>query len=1049
MKDAIKYFIQNPVVVNLILILIIIVGVISFTQIKSTSEPQAKERNISIEVTYRGASPKEVENSIVNKIEENLEGIKGLRKVISESREGFAYLDLLIKEESDINIVLQDVKDAVGKINSFPEGMDEPVISKAEVFNRTFSFAVNGDVSLFEIKDYANQIKDALLDDDGISTVLISGFPEEEIEILVSEDKLKAYRLSMNDVSKAISEANIELTAGTIKTTKQNISIRANAKGYYANDLKNIVVRANTDGSIIFLEDIASIENIFSDAVNKRFLNGKPSATIEVLSRTDENLLENAETIKEYISEFNRNNKIVKLEVIDDSSIHLRTVLNTMIQNGVIGFLLVLIILTLFLQRKLAFWVALKIPVAFLGMLILGSYYGLTFNMVSIFGFILVLGILVDDGIVIGENIYQHYENYKKKPLKAALDGASQMLVPVFISLSTTSIAFSLFFFLSGRSGDMFSELAFVVIGTLFFALIESFFLLPAHLSHSLSSETKASRAEKFFNNGLLRVRDKFYIPVFRFIVSKYKLLALFVFILALIFTLGLVGTNRVKVSFFPTMDDSFLISNLELKPGTSEEITLKSLQGIEQKVWDINKELTKEAKSAQNIIKNTELILGPLSNEGQLKIILIDSDERDLNSFEITKYLQNRIGEIPEAINFTIGGLSAETMFGKPISVSLYGDDLEEIREAANQLKTKFQDNPKLRDVKDSDKTGNPEINIWLKPLAHHVGLTHNNVMQQIRSGYFGLNIQSLQRNDEEVKVWLRYDDKKRSTIEELEELVIVSPTNGEYRLKDVAYLEFTEGVLQINHNKRKTEIKVEADLADINISAPQTLAELEENEILETLSGFRNITYEIGGQNEETQDLMNRIKVVGPIILLIIFSLVVFNGKSFSQAGAIFLTFPFALIGVILGHYIHGAMINMFSFLGLIALIGVFVNDSLVYTTTLNDNLKEGLDYMDALVETAKSRFRPIVLTTITTVAGLSPTLYSDSFATMMLKPPAISIAYGLIFGLIMPLFLLPIILIATNYFKRLWIKIVSGKVKKAEEVEAAVKQLKSVIK
>lgn len=1041
MNNAIKYFIQNNVVVNLLLLLIILIGLISFSQIRSTNEPLITQRNIIITAVNRGASPEEVENGIIDKIEENLKATKGIKKVTSQSSEGFASLNVEIKEGSDINFVLQDVKDAVEGISSFPEAMETPIVTKVEMLTPTYSFSINGDVSLYELKDYAEAIKDDLLDIEGISTVNIYGLPDEEIEITVSENKLREYNLSVNEIINAVVGANIELTGGTIKTSHEDISLRARSKNYYAQDLEGIIVRATTDGAEVHLSDVTTISNRYADKAYERFFNKKPSVAVEVMSRNEENYLENSDAAAAYVVNFNKDNKLVKCEVIEDASVTLRETISVLVDNGILGFALVFIFLSLFLQRRLAIWVALKIPVAFLGMLTLGSFYDLTFNMLSLFGFILVLGILVDDGIVVGENIYQHFTEKKKSPLNAAFTGTAEVSTPVIISLLTTGVAFSLFFFLPGKIGDMFSEMAFVVIGTLIFALIESFFILPSHIASSLKKPSKESKLEKFFKSGLLYIRDKWYLPLFKHAIGKFKWLTIVFFVVTFISSIALVG-EKVIFTFFPGLDDTTLVATLELKPGTSKNITHEILEDVENQVWACNDELTELAGIDETIIKNSELILGPNSNEGQLKIILKESEGRVLNAFEITNVLQARVNEIPEAVNFTMGGLKAATMFGKPVSFSLYSKNIDELRQAKDELKAYMKKHRLMRDVTDNDKIGNTELIIALKPQAQHLGLTHGSVMQQIRNLYFGVNVQTLQRGEDEVKVWLRYDENDRKTIEDLENMEIVAQNGKKYPFSDIATFEYDEGVLVLNHTDNKKEIRVEAELVDINVSAPMVIQEIEASEIPRLLEKYSGLSYSLTGQSEKTNDLGGAIATIGPIILLLILALIIFNGKSFSQAAAVFVTFPFVITGVIYGHWIQGSLLSMFSMLGVIALLGVYVNNALVFTSSLNDNLASGMSYYDSLIETAKSRFRPIVLTSITTVVGLAPTLFSNSMAITMVQPPAVSISYGLLFGLLLPLFLLPVVLILVNNLKRLGARITTGRTHSAEEVEAAVK-------
>ncbi len=1053
MRGLIKYFIQHPTLVNLFVFLLIGIGLMKLFQTQSTSFPSQKVRFVDVSVPFPGASPSEVEEGVTIKIEDNLEGISGIDRVTSTSKENLATIEVEMEENADANKLLVEVRNAVDRINNFPEGVEPPSVEKREPMDMTMSFGLVGDLPLQTMKDYAEEIKDDLMAAPGISNVFVDGVPAEEIEIRVRENDLRAYDLSIGEVQLAVRNANLETFGGTIETGQQNISIKADNKGYYAKDLQNIIVRATPDGNVVYLKDVAEVVDQFKDDPTARYFGGEPMIAVDVYTLTDEDILENAEFAKNYADEFNATHSGVELKILEDGTVNLKSRLQAMIDNGIVGIILVLIVLALFLDRYLALWVALKIPVAIIGMFVFVDIYGMTVNTVSLFGFILVLGILVDDGVVIGENIYQHAREKGKSPLKAALDGTVEMITPVIISLSTTAVAFTLFLFLPTQAGEFFGEMAFVVIAVLIVALIESFFVLPAHLAHSrgLRGNVRLSKIEKWATGLIMFLRDKFYLPIFnRSVVGKSypKVLTFIAFVLLLAGSVGLVGAGVVNFTFFPNLDDDAFFIELDLPPGTPVEVTREKLGQIEAGAWKVNEQYSSQRKDGKEIVLFVEQITGPLDNQGKVKVTFLNGEERGISSFQLSKDIRNASPPIPEATRLIYGLGATTTVFGLPVSFALIGRDLEELRKAKDDLKAAMDNHPDVKDVSDNDMTGIQELRVKLKPQAELLGLNLAQVMSQIRAGFFGMEAQSIQRVDEEVEVWVRYPREGRSSREQLMDMRIAGPNGEAYLLKDIALVEQGPGTLTINHIEGRREIRIEANVASIEVSAPKAIADIEANILPDILARYPSVSYSVEGQNRMSFKLIGAISTIGPIILIFILALIVVNCNSFSQGFIVFSLFPFAIIGVIAGHWIHATALSVFSLIGTIALIGVFVNNALVFISTLNDLLKEGWSFTEAIAETARSRFRPIILTSVTTIAGLAPLIASGSITAQFLKGPALAMAYGLGFGVFNVLILLPLYLIAFNRLRRLWYNGVKKLQLSAAEVEPAVRKLKYII-
>ena len=1047
MRSITKYFIEHPTIVNLCLLLIVGVGLMQLLGTKTTNFPQQRIRFVDVTVAYPGATPEEVEEGITIKIEEELEGGEGIDRVTSTSGANLATISVEMTEDSDPEAVMAEVKNAVDKINNFPRGVEEPVVELREKKDIALAFAIVGEQPLQVKKDYADQIERELLAVAGISDIVISGVPEQEIEITVSEGQLQAYGLTFEEVRRAIANANLETFGGEIKTGRRNINIKADSKGYYAKDLQNLVVRAGRDGNVVYLKDIATLRDRFKDQPQRHYLGEDRTITLSVYTMPDEDILDNAAATRDYIVAFNAAHTGVRLEVVEDGTLQVTDRLQSMVNNGVVGFVLVLLVLALFLDRYLAFWVALKIPVAIIGMFLLVDVQGMTINVVSLFGFILVLGILVDDGVVIGENIYQWATEKGAPPLKAALEGTMEMVTPVLISLSTTAVAFSLFFFLPTQAGEFFGEIGFVVIAVLLLAIVESFFFLPAHLAHSraLRSDHTPTRIERYFNNSVNWVRDRVYLPVFRRVVVGKRSVA---FLTVGLFVGGLVGAvllfRIVGFTFFPNLDDNAVFIELDMPPGTPVDVTEARLIDIQEAARRANEKLSEGQPEGEEYIQYTEVITGPRPNQGKLRVTFLGGERRDISSFELTNAIREEAPAIPEAVNLVYGVGATTAVFGKPVSFALRGRNLEELRAARDEFKAAMQSRDDLKDVSDNDQTGIQEVIVRLRPSAELLGLNLAGVMSQVRAGFFGAEAQSIQRGDDEIEIWVRYPEAERSDEQQLRQMRITGPGGrSSYPLEEIAELDYGSGSLTINHIDGEREIRVEANVANMDVSAPTVIGELEERVLPDILAAYPSVDYSIEGQNRQSFKMAGAMATVGPIVLLFIFGLIVLNFNSFSQALMTFSLFPFAIIGVVLGHWVHATTLNLFSMIGTIALIGVFTNNSLVFVSTFNQLLEEGRDFRDALRETARSRFRPILLTTVTTVAGLAPLIASSSLGAQFLKGPAIAIAYGLSFGLLNVLLLLPVFLVILNGLRRLLHKASHrGDTPSREEVEPAVR-------
>ncbi|MBU2913780.1 efflux RND transporter permease subunit [Reichenbachiella agariperforans] len=1041
MQKIIDHFIKYPVAGWIIVIAFVFLGLTGLFNLKSSFFPLVESRDITVSVTYPGASPQEMEEGIVLKIEDNIRGLVGIDRFTSTSSENSASIYVEVLKGYDIDAVLADVKNAVDRIPSFPVGMEPPVVSKGIFITEVISMTLSGDnVPLTSLKSMARDVETDLKNIPGISQVDIIGYPEEEIEIALSEDKLRAYDLTFEDVARAISSTNILVTGGTIKTPTEEYLIRVSNRAYYGDELDHLIVKASDNGNLIRLRDIAIVRDRWSETPDRLFYNGKQAVRLRTDATISEDLIDVAEKTKTYITEFNATHDNVQLDIIRDSSITVLQRSQLLLENGVVGMLLVLFFLAIFLKPRLAFWVAFGLPIAFLGMFMFASFAGVTINVLSLFGMIIVIGILVDDGIVIAENIYYHHER-GLSPIQAAVVGTREVFPAIISAILTTLVAFSTFFFLEGRIGEFFGEVATIVILTLSISLVEALIILPSHVAHSkaLSKEQKTYAFNRYAEKGMNWFRDKAYVPFLEFFLH-HKLLGFAIPIFMLALTIGSMNAGIIRTTFFPQIASDRVTISLTMPQGTHESITDSIITEIERITWEVSERF--DQKQDKDAIENIIRRIGPGTSKATLYIHLLPGEERMFPSYELSTAVSEAVGEIhsAESVVYSSGG----NFGGLPISISLLSDNIEELKGAKADLKEYMKENALLKDIQDNDPQGIKEIKITLKDRAYAMGFRLDDVIGQVRNGFFGYQAQRFQRRRDEIKVWVRYDEEERSSIKNLDDMRIVSSQGDRVPLSEIVNYEIARGEISINHLNGKREIRVDADFKDPKTSATEVMATIKEDMLPILKAKYPNVSPIFEGQNREANKTQTSAAQVIPIIFFSIFLIIAFTFRSFSQPLLLLLMIPFSLIGVAWGHWIHEFPINMLSFLGIIALIGIVVNDGLVLIGKMNSNLKEGMNYNDALIEAGKSRFRAIFLTSITTVAGLAPLIFETSRQAQFLIPMAIAIAYGIVMATVLTLVMLPLMLATGNDVKVYWLWLWHGKKPTQEEVERAVKEL-----
>ncbi|MEO1012187.1 MAG: efflux RND transporter permease subunit [Bacteroidota bacterium] len=1061
MRKIIAYFIKYHVAVNVIIIAFAIFGIVGALMLKSSFFPLTDSKNISINITYPGASPEEVEEGIVLKIEDNLKGLEGVDRVTSTSRENSGSINVEIEKGRDIDFMLLQVKNAVDRVPTFPTGMEPLIVSKLEAVRPTITFAISGEnIPLATLKQIGRQIENDIRAIEGISQIEIAGYPEEEIEIAVNENSLLAYSLSFQEVSEAVANANILVTGGNIKTDAEEYLIRAKNRSYYANELVNIVVRANPSGQTVRLKDVAVVRDRFSETPNTSYFNGNLSVSVTITSTNTEDLIGSAEKVKAYVETFNQKYNNVQLDVVRDLSTVLVQRTQLLSENALLGTILVLIFLSLFLNTRLAFWVAFGLPISFLGMFIFAGFFDVTINVLSLFGMIIVIGILVDDAIVIAENIYQHYEK-GKSPVQAAVDGTMEVIPPIVSAILTTLLAFSIFLFLDGRIGDFFGEVSVVVILTLVISLIEALIILPAHLAHSKAlrptrEKPKNAIARAFAKLRVINesgdrfmawMRDTLYAPTLKFAL-KNKVLTFSFFAVALILTFGSIGGGIIRTAFFPRIASDRAQVELLMPNGTNEKVTDSIISMIEEKSEIVNRELTEKylKGTGKVLFENVIRRIGPGSASATLTINMLPGEERPnaIRSDVVTNRLRELVGPVIGVESLIYG--SGSNFGGDPVSVSLLGNNIKELKAAKQELKTAMLNNSTLKDISDNDPEGIKEIRLQVKENAYLLGLDLRTIMNQVRAGFFGAQAQRFQRGQDEIRVWVRYDRNNRSSISNLDEMRILTPNGNRIPLKEIANYSIERGDVAINRLEGQREIQVTADVKNPKTTSPvDVVTEIRTSIMPEIQSKYPTVTASYEGQNRERNKLMDSLNFVGLTVLVLIYITIAFTFRSFSQPLMLLLLVPFSLTAVAWGHWIHDFPINILSMLGIIALIGIMVNDGLVLIGKFNGNLREGMSFDDAVYEAGRARFRAIFLTSITTIAGLAPLMLETSRQAQFLIPMAISIAYGIGFATLLTLVMLPLFLSFSNKLKVIVKWLATGRKITREEVERAIREQK----
>lgn len=1085
MRKIIEKFVDFPFYAKMVIVFLTVAGIISAGSMKKSFYPESTARMIYVSVYYPGASPTEMEEGITSRIEEATRGLVGIKEITSTSSENMCTVTIETTGAFDLDDTLMEVKNAVDGISSFPSAAERPIVSKQRNTSMAVFASLRGDVDLLTLKAFAQEIEEDMLASGKVSQISLSGFPSVEISVEIAQEEMLRYGVTFQDIATAISQNNQDVSGGLIKSSEEEILIRLRSRSADPNKIGDIILKGNSNGGYIRVRDVADVKKKFEDVTSKFLEGDKPAIGIMISKLNNEDLEELTDYVTGFMEEFNSTHNGVEFAMDFSFMSMLSSRLALLSSNGIVGLILVIIALALFLNFKLSMWVAWGIPASFLAMFIAGNLMGITINMISLFGMILVIGILVDDGIVIGENIYQHFEK-GASPKQAAIEGTLEVLPAVLTSVTTTIIAFMPLIFLSNAM-EMMKEMAIVVILALLFSLFEAFFVLPSHLgSDKVLNRKKAekpNRVKRGLERGINWFRDVIYARVLNFAI-RWRYVVIFIPIALFMITAGLMQGGLIKSTIFPSMEfDSFNI-NIAFTPGSGEAKTEKYLAKYAKVAWEVNEEMMQEygdrfddleetfidkisgneIDTTRTFIKNVWVNVGSAFNgqengahAGNVSVYMRNLEGLGISSHEINRRIKDKIGDVPEAEKFTIQGTNP---WGMPISISLLGRDIKELEASSIFLSEHLNKMPQLKNVVDNNVLGKQEVRLELTDKAYALGLTEQMITSQVRSGFYGYQAQRLQEGRDELRVWIRFPSEDRETIGQLDRMKISTPS-GVFPLKEIVDYTIERGPVSIKRYNGKREIRVEADITKRDESVTDIQAKLDATILKELKEKYPSVSIAYQGQQKESGEAMEVVSFYYLIAFLIIIMILMIHFKSFKQPILVLAMIPLSILGCLWGHGIEGKQVSMLSLWGIVALTGVIVNDAVVFLSTFNDNIKDGKSLKYAIIDAGKSRLRPILLTTVTTTIGLYPLILEKSFQAQFLIPMAISLAYGVAIGTAFILIFLPsfihILNDVTRYSKyftmqlKVWMRygdLSEVKLPSAEEVETAMIHKKQVL-
>ncbi|MEM9558448.1 MAG: efflux RND transporter permease subunit [Acidobacteriota bacterium] len=1037
----IAWFAGHHVAANLLMLLVFAAGGLAILSTTVEIFPEFSVDTITIRVPYLGATPAETEEGVTVKVEEAIASIQGIKRIRSSASEGFGLVTVEIEDDADNRRVLDDVKAAVDRIDTFPEETEQPIVAEVLVRRQVISVVLYGDASEKTLAALAERVRDDLTATDAITQADVKGVPPYEISIEVSEDSLRRHGLSFAQVADAVRRSSLDLPGGGVKTDGGEILLRTKGQKYVGREFEDIVVLTRGDGTRVLLSDLATVVDGFEDTdVVSRF-DGKPAALVQVYRTGDEGALDVTQAVRDYIDEARVSLPAgIEIATWQDASIVLRQRIGLLLKNARLGLILVFLCLALFLDLRLAFWTTLGIPISFLGGLWLMPQFDVTINMISLFAFIVALGIVVDDAIIVGENVFAKMEE-GLEPLRAAIDGAREMAAPVTFAVLTSVAAFMPLVFVEGSIGKVMRNIPVVVIAVLFMSLIESLLILPAHLGHASTPRPLKpilwllgpifrliERAQGVVTRTLERVIHGPYARTLEWVLTwRYVTVSLAFAVLLL--TAGLVGGGFVKFSFMPKIDADTMVAYLKMPQGTPADQTEAIARRIEAAAITVGTELEDELglESGSLIVHvNTTVGEQPTSGGGgptstgatsgggahlaEVNAELLSGEARGISSGELMSRWRQEVGEVPgaTALTYTASLFSA----GDAVSVQLAHRDFSDLLRAADQLKLQLAEYPGVTDIADSFLPGKKELRLDLTDEGRALGLTLQDLARQVRQGFYGEEVQRIQRGRDDIRVMVRYPESERRSRGDIEAMRVRLPDGTEVPFATVARVDEGRGFAVINRVDRRRVVTVTADVDETMINANEVNQDLRTSVLPNLVTDFPGLSFDFEGEQREQADSLSSLGLNLAVALLVIFGLLAIPFRTYSQPLIVMSAIPFGFVGAVGGHLLMGLDLTLLSFFGIVALTGVVVNDSLIMIDLINRMRREGVALDRAIRAAGKRRFRPILLTTLTTFFGLAPMILETSLQARFLIPMAVSLGFGIVFATAITLILVPVI-------------------------------------
>ena len=1060
MRRFIAAFARNTVFANILLIGFIFSGVVASIFMVRELMPEFSVDVITVTVPYPGADPEEVEEGICQKIEEAIDGLEGVKRYTTQAQENLGAASIEVLESYDTSFVKDEVKNRIDSISSFPVDAEKPVVSEVIMKREVIILALSGPLGERGLKEWAEDIKDELTVLEGVSQVEVAGAREYEIAIEVSEERLREYGLTFSQVAAAVRRSSLNRPGGTLRTEGEEIRLRTIGRKYWGDEFGKIVVVARPQGEIITLDHLAAIKDSFEENRVISRLNGEPCILVIIKKTPEEDAIAISETVRKYVASRQRTlPEGLKMTIWSDSSEHIQARIRLLVRNGLIGLTVVFCLLWMFLDLRLSFWATMGIPISLSGALAIMWLIGATINMVSLFGLIMVLGIIVDDAIVVGEAIYVHRKR-GDPPLVAAVDGVVEVGIPVIAAVVTTIIAFVPLMFIGGVLGKFIRILPVAVMSALAISLIEALIMLPAHLSH-LPDPNDPGRLERLRRNPFRRFRQgtsdglewfiqHLYMPFVAWVL-RWRYAALCVAISVMLVTLGLVQGGFLKYVMFPRIDGDDLTATVEFPNGTPIEATLAAVERIEEAVRRVGARTT--TKTGETLIENIYSIAGSglgrrpgrgmssTTHIGAVRIEMLKSERRGIHSRRIQQEWEDEIGAIPGVVSLTVSP-QQRGPGSRPIEIWVRGKEMDQILAAADDVIARLCEFQGVSQVESDFRPGKNEIRYTLKPEARAMGLTVNDLGRQVYAGFFGEEAVRLQRGRDDIRVRVRYPSEERRQLSDLAQVRIRTPRGDEAPLSSVADVSYGPGFATITRTDGMRRVSVSADVDDLTgaANAKEIIDTLEAGFFTELKARHPGISLSIEGEKRDSAESMGTLFIGFPLALIGIFVVIATIFRSYAQPVVIMLTVPFGIVGACFGHLAMGFPITLISVAGMVALSGVVVNDAIVLIECINTLVAKGVPFFEALQRGGARRFRAIFLTSLSTIGGLTPMILETDRQAQFLIPMALALASGVGFATLLTLLLEPCLLAILNDLRRAVSRLRTGKWPSPEEVEPA---------